>query len=247
MSLCLDRYAADPADPDFHVVPGRGFLQGGTTGGGGALKWLREAVCPKTELRADERAGRRRSPRQARACCSCPTGGRAQPTVETTTQAACFSGSISGNPRASDPRGHGRRGVRASAQPETAGKRRRARRNPPRHGRRRQQPRMDADQGGRHGHAVEVPASDTATTLGAAILAAWARAYTEAFGTPARARSRKAHAYARSGAEAVYDRNTGPTGAVRSALADDDRCRRRKEVTVMKAAVLYGNEDYPLR
>jgi xylulokinase len=31
----------------FHVVPGRWRLQGGTTGGGGALKWLRETVCPE--------------------------------------------------------------------------------------------------------------------------------------------------------------------------------------------------------
>jgi xylulokinase len=35
-----------------HVVPGRWLLQGGTTGGGGALKWLRETICP--ELSFDE-------------------------------------------------------------------------------------------------------------------------------------------------------------------------------------------------
>ncbi|NLW20522.1 MAG: xylulokinase [Clostridiales bacterium] len=29
-----------------HVVPGRWLLQGGTTGGGGALKWCRETFCP---------------------------------------------------------------------------------------------------------------------------------------------------------------------------------------------------------
>ncbi len=47
MSLCIDRYAADPRlILGFHVVPGRWLLQGGTTGGGGALKWLRETVCP---------------------------------------------------------------------------------------------------------------------------------------------------------------------------------------------------------
>jgi xylulokinase len=28
-------------------VPGRWLLQGGTTGGGGALKWLRETMCPE--------------------------------------------------------------------------------------------------------------------------------------------------------------------------------------------------------
>ena len=48
MSICIDQYAADPRlILGFHVVPGRWLLQGGTTGGGGALKWLRETVCPE--------------------------------------------------------------------------------------------------------------------------------------------------------------------------------------------------------
>lgn len=48
MSICIDRYAADPRlILGFHTVPGRWLLQGGTTGGGGALKWLRETVCPE--------------------------------------------------------------------------------------------------------------------------------------------------------------------------------------------------------
>lgn len=47
MSVCLDSYASDPRlILGFHVVPGRWLLQGGTTGGGGALKWLRETMCP---------------------------------------------------------------------------------------------------------------------------------------------------------------------------------------------------------
>ena len=47
MSICIDRYAADPRlILGFHVVPGRWLLQGGTTGGGGALKWLRETMFP---------------------------------------------------------------------------------------------------------------------------------------------------------------------------------------------------------
>ncbi len=47
MSICIDRYAADPRlILSFHAVPGRWLLQGGTTGGGGALKWLRETCCP---------------------------------------------------------------------------------------------------------------------------------------------------------------------------------------------------------
>ena len=48
MSICIDRYAADPRlILGFHVAPGRWLLQGGTTGGGGALKWLRETMCPE--------------------------------------------------------------------------------------------------------------------------------------------------------------------------------------------------------
>lgn len=48
MSICIDRYAADPRlILGFHAVPGRWLLQGGTAGGGGALKWLRETMCPE--------------------------------------------------------------------------------------------------------------------------------------------------------------------------------------------------------
>ena len=56
MSICLCEYAADARlILGMHVVPGRWLLQGGTTGGGGALKWLRETVCP--ELGFDEMSG----------------------------------------------------------------------------------------------------------------------------------------------------------------------------------------------
>ena len=48
MSICLDQYKADPSlILSFHVVPNVWLLQGGTTGGGGALKWLRETMCPE--------------------------------------------------------------------------------------------------------------------------------------------------------------------------------------------------------
>jgi xylulokinase len=48
MSICISKYAADiQLILGLHVVPGRWLLQGGTTGGGGALKWLRETVCPE--------------------------------------------------------------------------------------------------------------------------------------------------------------------------------------------------------
>ena len=56
MSICIDEYAADPRlILGFHVVPGKWLLQGGTTGGGGALKWLRETTCP--ELSFEEMSG----------------------------------------------------------------------------------------------------------------------------------------------------------------------------------------------
>lgn len=47
MSICLDSYSADPRlILGFHAVPGRWLLQGGTTGGGGALRWFeRELGC----------------------------------------------------------------------------------------------------------------------------------------------------------------------------------------------------------
>lgn len=47
MSIAMNDYAADQAlILGCHVVPGLWLLQGGTTGGGGALKWLRETCCP---------------------------------------------------------------------------------------------------------------------------------------------------------------------------------------------------------
>jgi xylulokinase len=48
MSICLNECAADRRlILGMHVVPDRWLLQGGTTGGGGALKWLRETICPE--------------------------------------------------------------------------------------------------------------------------------------------------------------------------------------------------------
>lgn len=41
MSICMDQYAADPRlILGYHVVPDRWLLQGGTTGGGGVMRWL---------------------------------------------------------------------------------------------------------------------------------------------------------------------------------------------------------------
>ena len=41
MSICMDAYKADPRlILSFHVVPGKWLLQGGTTGGGGVMRWF---------------------------------------------------------------------------------------------------------------------------------------------------------------------------------------------------------------
>ena len=43
MSICLDTYAADPRLVlSFHVVPDQWLLQGGTTGGGGVMRWMEQ-------------------------------------------------------------------------------------------------------------------------------------------------------------------------------------------------------------
>jgi len=52
MSICLDAPKMDRRlILGRHVVPGRWLLQGGTTGGGGALRWLRETLCPELSFR----------------------------------------------------------------------------------------------------------------------------------------------------------------------------------------------------
>lgn len=41
MSICMDEYKADPRlILGYHVVPGQWILQGGTTGGGGVMRWF---------------------------------------------------------------------------------------------------------------------------------------------------------------------------------------------------------------
>lgn len=48
MSICMDACRAHSSlILSRHVVPGHWLLQGGTTGGGGALKWFREQFCPE--------------------------------------------------------------------------------------------------------------------------------------------------------------------------------------------------------
>ncbi len=41
MSICIEKYAADPRlILSYHAVPGKWLLQGGTVGGGGVMRWL---------------------------------------------------------------------------------------------------------------------------------------------------------------------------------------------------------------
>ena len=43
MSICIKEYAADPRlILGYHVVPDKWLLQGGTTGGGGVMRWLQQ-------------------------------------------------------------------------------------------------------------------------------------------------------------------------------------------------------------
>ena len=45
MSICIEEYCADERlILSFHVVPGRWLLQGGTTGGGGTMRWFNEQL-----------------------------------------------------------------------------------------------------------------------------------------------------------------------------------------------------------
>lgn len=68
MSICMDTYKADPRlILGFHVVPGQWLLQGGTTGGGGVMRWFEkefaeyerscEAQCGKSSLEQLNEAG----------------------------------------------------------------------------------------------------------------------------------------------------------------------------------------------
>lgn len=55
MSICLDEYRADPRlILGFHVVPDRWLLQGGTTGGGGVMRWFEQEFAGEERLLARE-------------------------------------------------------------------------------------------------------------------------------------------------------------------------------------------------
>ncbi len=55
MSICTGTYRADPRlILSYHVVPGKWLLQGGTTGGGGVMRWLEEEFGDYERLRSIE-------------------------------------------------------------------------------------------------------------------------------------------------------------------------------------------------
>ena len=58
MSICIDQYCADARlILGYHVVPDRWLLQGGTTGGGGALRWFEREFADSERRTALEKGG----------------------------------------------------------------------------------------------------------------------------------------------------------------------------------------------
>lgn len=56
MSICLDSYIADRRlILGRHVVPGLWLLQGGTVGGGGVLRWMKEQFCLQERMEAQQK------------------------------------------------------------------------------------------------------------------------------------------------------------------------------------------------
>ncbi len=55
MSICISEYCSDPRlILGYHVIPGKWLLQGGTTGGGGALKWFERQFGYEERLEAEK-------------------------------------------------------------------------------------------------------------------------------------------------------------------------------------------------
>lgn len=55
MSICMDTYKADPhLIMGFHVVPGQWLLQGGTTGGGGVMRWFEQEFAGEERFVAED-------------------------------------------------------------------------------------------------------------------------------------------------------------------------------------------------
>ena len=55
MSICTDEYKADPRlILSYHVVPGKWLLQGGTTGGGGVMRWFEHEFADYERMMKEE-------------------------------------------------------------------------------------------------------------------------------------------------------------------------------------------------
>lgn len=55
MSICLEEYKADPnLILSYHVVPGKWLLQGGTTGGGGVMRWFEQQFAGEERILAEK-------------------------------------------------------------------------------------------------------------------------------------------------------------------------------------------------
>ena len=58
MSICMDEYKADPRlILGYHVVPGQWLLQGGTTGGGGVMRWFEREFADYERMMSGEGKG----------------------------------------------------------------------------------------------------------------------------------------------------------------------------------------------
>jgi xylulokinase len=56
MSICMDEYKAEPTlILGYHVVPDKWLLQGGTVGGGGAIRWFEKEFCAEERQIAKEK------------------------------------------------------------------------------------------------------------------------------------------------------------------------------------------------
>ena len=172
MSICIDRYAADPSlILGFHVVPGRWLLQGGTTGGGGALKWLRETMCP--ELSFEEMSDlAEKAPAGSGGAVFLPYMAGERSPVWNPEACGVFFGLNFSTTRGQMIRAC-MEGVAYALRhnletAEAAGARAETLRAMGGSANSRVWTQIKADV---TGHGIEVPASDTATTLGAAILA----------------------------------------------------------------------------
>lgn len=172
MSIAIDAYAADERlILGCHVVPGMWLLQGGTTGGGGALKWLRETCCPDLSFAQMSELAETVSPGSDGVIFLPYMAGERSPIWNPDAKGVFFGLDYSKG------RGHMIRAVMEGVAyalrhnletAEAAGASIGALRAMGGSANSQVWTQLKADI---TGHVIEVPASDTATTLGAAILA----------------------------------------------------------------------------